>query len=102
MAQRAATETMSQRWARALDRALADGLDVLVEPVTRQTFVWSATDAGGLYQVSRAVCSWRGGRFGAPCKRCAALLAQLGELPVDAPPAREIVPVIAVDMQIAA
>jgi len=101
MAERVA-ETMSQRWSRALDRAIADGLDVLTCEATGQWFVESASRSGTVYEVSRTRCTCPAGRWGGICKHMACLLAQLGELPIDAPPALVVVVPVADDVAVAA
>ena len=45
-------ESEAQRWQRALDRALAEALDVFTEPISGATFVESATHPGTLYAVT--------------------------------------------------
>src|SRR5690349_3957740 len=71
------------RWQRALDRALANALDVLIEPISGEAFVESATKPGTLYQVSATSCSCKAGQKGMPCQHRACYLAQIGELPLD-------------------
>jgi hypothetical protein len=93
---------MSQRWQRALDRALAEGLDVLTCPATGETFVESGSKPGTLYMVSRTSCTCPAGQWGGICKHVACYLAQLGEIPVDAPPALVVVAPVDDDAQIAA
>jgi hypothetical protein len=72
-------------WAAALARALADCLDVLIEPISGAAFVESATHPGTLYAVTAISCTCAGGATGGPCKHRACYLAQLGELPAPAP-----------------
>lgn len=67
-------------WEAALRRAISDALDVLIEPVSGEVFVESATQPGVLYRVSRERCTCLAGQHGLACKHRAALLAQLGEL----------------------
>jgi hypothetical protein len=69
-------------WARALDRALEEALDVLVEPLSGQAFVESATTPGTLYIVTADSCSCPAGARGQACKHRACYLAQIGEFPV--------------------
>jgi hypothetical protein len=76
------------KWARALDRALAEALDVLIEPISGEAFVESATRPGTLYAVSATSCNCPAGQQGIPCKHRACYLAQIGELPLGAPPAQ--------------
>jgi hypothetical protein len=71
---------LAQRWARALNRALLQGLDVLTEPLSGETFVESSRTPGVVYRVSPESCSCAAGSHGQPCAHRAALLAQLGEL----------------------
>src|SRR3954463_16734168 len=75
--------TDATRWARALDRALSNALDVLVEPISGGAFVESATKPGTLYAVSATSCSCPAGAKGQPCKHRACYLAQIGELPLE-------------------
>ena len=74
-----------QRWARALDRAINDGLDVLVCAATGEAFVESASRPGTLYAVSVDGCDCTAGQHGQICKHRAAYLAQIGELALPAP-----------------
>jgi hypothetical protein len=80
---------MQSRWQRALERALADALDVLIEPVSGEAFVESASRPGVLYAVSATGCTCSAGRNGQICKHRACYLAQIGELalPDDEAPA---------------
>ena len=75
--------TSAAQWARALDRALEEALDVLVEPVSGEAFVESGSRPGVLYAVSASSCSCPAGSRGIPCKHRACYLFQIGELPVD-------------------
>jgi hypothetical protein len=70
------------RWQRALDRALANALDVLIEPISGEAFVESATKPGTLYQVTATLCTCTAGQKGFPCQHRACYLAQIGELPL--------------------
>ncbi len=70
------------QWAQALERALQDGLDVLIEPISGEAFVESATSPGTLYAVTAHTCTCPAGARGLICKHRACLLAQLGELPL--------------------
>jgi hypothetical protein len=72
------------QWAKALARAIDEALDVLIEPISGEAFVESATRPGVLYQVSASMCSCPAGQRGAPCKHRACYLAQIGELPLGA------------------
>ena len=71
------------RWQSALQRALEDALDVLVEPISGEAFVESASQPGVLYAVSREHCTCQAGARGIPCKHRACYLVQIGELRVD-------------------
>src|SRR3954447_15206284 len=71
------------RWQRALDRALANALDVLIEPISGEAFVESATNPGTLYQVTATSCTCPAGQAGIPCQHRACYLAQTGELAID-------------------
>ena len=73
----------ADQWARALNWALDEGLDVLVEPLSGEAFVESATRPGTLYAVSASACSCPAGQRGIPCKHRACYLAQIGELEID-------------------
>jgi hypothetical protein len=73
-------ETVAEQWQRALQRAMSEGLDVLVCGATGEAFVESATTPGTLYSVSRGHCTCPAGTFGAVCKHRAVFLAQIGEL----------------------
>jgi len=75
-------QTESACWAAALDRAIEEALDVLVEPVSGEAFVESATRPGTLYVVTATSCSCAAGAHGLPCKHRACYLAQIGELPL--------------------
>jgi hypothetical protein len=77
----------SQRWERALTRAINDGLDVLVCAATGEAFVESASRPGTLYAVSAEGCSCTAGAHGQVCKHRAAYLAQIGELALPEPEA---------------
>ncbi len=78
-----------RRWARALDRAISDGLDVLVCAVTGEAFVESASRPGTLYAVSVDGCGCEAGQHGQICKHRACYLAQIGELALPASLAEE-------------
>jgi hypothetical protein len=80
-------QTEAQRWAKALDRAIADALDVLVEPISGEAFVESSNHPGIVYAVGATFCTCPAGQQGVPCKHRAAFLAQIGELPLPAGPA---------------
>jgi len=82
MVQATVTRTESKRWAAALDRAIEEALDVLIEPISGEAFVESATQPGLLYQVSASTCSCPAGRRGLPCKHRACYLAQIDEFPM--------------------
>ena len=82
------TTANAVRWSRALERALAEAVDILVEPVSGEVFAESSSRPGTLYVVTRASCTCSAGRNGVPCKHRAAFLAQLGELELDPEPAR--------------
>jgi len=71
-------------WERALQRAILEALDVLVEPLSGQAFVESATHPGTLYAVSAHTCTCPAGERGLICKHRACYLAQIGELPLPA------------------
>lgn len=75
------------QWSRALERALSEGLDVLVEPISGEAFVESATSPGTLYQVTAFSCSCPAGRRSTPCKHRACYMAQIGVLEIDPEPA---------------
>ena len=70
------------KWAKALERAIEEALDVLVEPISGEAFVESATRPGTLYAVSASTCSCPAGARGLVCKHRACYLAQIGELPL--------------------
>src|SRR4051794_27085588 len=76
------------RWQQALDRALAECLGVVIEPISGEAFVESATHPGALYAVSATSCSCKAGQAGQPCKHRACYLAQIGELPLPPAPCR--------------
>jgi len=78
--------TTESQWGRALDRALSEGLDVLVEPISGEAFVESATRPGTLYAVSAFSCSCPAGQRGIPCKHRACYMAQIGVLALDPEP----------------
>ena len=80
-----------EQWYWALERALAEALDLLTEPRSGRTFVESGTTPGVLYEVTQRGCSCKAGESGLPCKHRACLLAQLGVLPLDADPAPAVV-----------
>jgi hypothetical protein len=73
----------AKRWAKALERAIAEALDVLVEPISGEAFVESAGRPGVLYHVSAHTCSCPAGQKGQICKHRACYLAQIGELPLE-------------------
>jgi hypothetical protein len=76
-----------QRWQTALDRALENALDVLIEPVSGEAFVESACKPGTLYAVTRTTCTCPAGVAGDPvCQHRAAYRCQMGELPLEAVP----------------
>lgn len=75
----------ADRWQAALTRALAEGLDVLIEPISGAAFVESASKPGTLYVVSAESCSCLAGQHGIPCKHRACFLAQSGALPLPDP-----------------
>jgi hypothetical protein len=79
--------TEEQVWEAALNRALEEALDVLVEPLSGQAFVESATTPGTLYIVTASSCSCPAGERGIPCKHAAAYRAQTGLLALPAPAA---------------
>jgi hypothetical protein len=70
------------KWTKALERAITEALDVLVEPISGEAFVESATRPGILYHVSAQTCSSPAGQKGQVCKHRAYYLAQIGELPL--------------------
>jgi hypothetical protein len=72
-----------QAWAKALARAIDEALDVLVEPISGEAFVESATRPGILYHVTAQTCSCPAGQRGNPCKHRACYLAQIGEQPLE-------------------
>ena len=73
----------AEQWQKALTRAIDEALDVLIEPISGEAFVESATTPGTLYQVSASSCSCPAGQRGLVCKHRAAYLFQIGEIPVD-------------------
>ena len=77
------------QWSRALDRALSEGLDVLVEPISGEAFVESATSPGTLYAVTAFSCSCPAGQRGTPCKHRACYMAQIGVLDLEPEPIAE-------------
>lgn len=76
------TPVTAQRWAKALDRAISNALDVLVS-TDGSAFVASASRPGLLYAVSRERCTCSAGEQGQICQHRAAYLAQVGELPLE-------------------
>jgi hypothetical protein len=74
-------------WAKALDRAIAAGVDILIEPISGATFAESTRFPGVLYVVTRTSCSCLASGHNQVCLHRAALLAQLGELALPAPAA---------------
>ena len=83
----AVQRTEADVWSAALARAIANGVDILVEPISGQHFCESGRHPGVLYLVTRDSCSCAGGVNGQPCLHRAALLAQLDEFPLPAPAA---------------
>lgn len=81
------TASNATRWQSALDRAINEAVDILVEPVSGEVFSESTSKPGTLYVVTRETCTCAAGRNGQPCKHRAAFLAQLGELPLEPEPA---------------
>jgi hypothetical protein len=86
MADSIITTANAQRWQAALNRAIAEAVDILVEPISGEVFCESSTRPGTLYVVSRTSCTCKAGQQGVPCKHRASLLAQLGELPLNPDP----------------
>jgi hypothetical protein len=78
--------TEAQRWQAALERAIDEALDVLIEPISGEAFIESATHPGTLYAVSAMSCSCPAGQKGQICKHRACYLATIGELPLDSEP----------------
>lgn len=76
------TAGTATRWAKALDRAIINGLDVLVS-TNGEAFVESASVPGLIYSVSREHCSCPAGLQGKICQHRACFLAQIGELPLE-------------------
>lgn len=68
-----------ERWTSALDRAIAEALDVYIS-TDGTAFVESASRPGLLYIVTRESCTCPAGDKGRPCKHRACFLAQIGEL----------------------
>jgi SWIM zinc finger len=89
-----ARSSEAQQWTRALNRAITDALDVLIEPISGEAFVESASNPGTLYIVTASTCSCPAGERGGICKHRAALLAQMGELPTEPAPAIREIPII--------
>ena len=75
------TIATAQCWQKALNRAIAEALDVYVG-TEGEAFVESSSTPGLLYSVSREHCSCPAGQRGIPCKHRACYLAQCGELPL--------------------
>src|SRR5690242_19079482 len=75
-------QDQSERWQPALERALSDALDVLIEPDSGDAFVESASHPSVLYRVSAESCTCTAGKQGQVCKHRACYLAQIGELPL--------------------
>lgn len=75
----------SVRWQAALDRAIANALDVLVA-TDGSAFVESSSTPGLLYAVSREACTCPAGQKGMICQHRACYLAQIGELPLHPEP----------------
>jgi hypothetical protein len=80
------TTANAQRWQAALKRAIAEAVDILVEPISGEVFCESSTRPGTLYAVSRTSCTCKAGQQGVPCKHRACFLAQLGELSLEPDP----------------
>lgn len=76
------TPATAQSWQKALNRAIAEALDVYVA-TDGTAFVESSSQAGLLYIVTRESCSCPAGERGIPCKHRACFLAQIGELPLE-------------------
>lgn len=76
------TPQTAARWAKALDRAISNALDVLVS-TSGEAFVESASKPGLLYSVSREHCTCPAGAKGQICQHRAAYLAQMGELELE-------------------
>lgn len=79
MVQAVVTPSTTYRWQAALDRAVANAIDVLVA-TDGSAFVESASTPGLLYAVSRESCSCPAGTSGQICQHRACYLAQIGEL----------------------
>lgn len=78
----------AERWQSALNRAIVEALDVLIEPISGEAYVESSSRPGTLYQVSRETCTCAAAVAGDPvCKHRACYLAQIGELAIEAPAA---------------
>jgi SWIM zinc finger len=82
------------RWQTALNRAIADALDVLIEPISGEAFVESGSNPGILYVVTAYTCSCPAGAKGIPCKHRACYLAMIDEMPLDPAPVIREIPVI--------
>jgi len=81
----ALTQRTAAQWKRALERAIAEGLDVLVGPVSGEAFVESVQHPGALYRVTATRGACPAGQQGQVCKHVACHLARVGEFPI--PPA---------------
>lgn len=80
----------ADQWLRALDRAIAESIDILVEPISGQTFA-EASSGHTLYIVTPTSCTCEAGTRGRICKHVACLLHQTGQFPVPLPVAEDVV-----------
>lgn len=83
------TTANAARWSAALDRAIANALDVLIA-TDGSAYVESASKPGLIYSVSREFCSCPAGAKNQICMHRAVYLCQVGELPLDPEPEARI------------
>lgn len=81
------TTANAARWSAALDRAIANALDVLIA-TDGAAYVESASKPGLIYSVSREFCTCPAGAKGQICMHRAVYLCQVGELALDPEPER--------------
>jgi hypothetical protein len=84
MAQQGVSRSINTaKWAKTLERAITGSLDVLIEPISCEAFVESASRPGVLYEVSAPTFSCPAGHKGQICERRACSLSQIGALPLE-------------------
>lgn len=74
-------ESREDRIFRHLQRAKAEGVTILTEAVTGETFATSSTMDGAIYRVSETGCSCQGFTSHGCCKHFAAILDHIGKRP---------------------